>query len=30
MGHVTLSDADSDAETLLERARELRDGLTFT
>ncbi|WP_254838157.1 5-(carboxyamino)imidazole ribonucleotide synthase [Natronomonas marina] len=29
MGHVTLSDADSDAETLLERARELRDGLTF-
>ena len=30
MGHVTLSNADSDAETLLERARELRDGLTFT
>ena len=29
MGHVTLSDAESDAETLLERARELRDGLTF-
>ena len=29
MGHVTLSDAGSDAETLLERARELRDGLTF-
>jgi len=30
MGHVTLSDAESDAETLLARARELRDGLTFT
>ena len=30
MGHVTLSDADSDAETLLARARELRDGLTFS
>jgi 5-(carboxyamino)imidazole ribonucleotide synthase len=30
MGHVTLSDADSDAETLLSRARELRDGLTFS
>jgi 5-(carboxyamino)imidazole ribonucleotide synthase len=30
MGHVTLSDADSDAETLLEAARSLRDGLTFT
>ena len=30
MGHVTLTDAESDAETLLERARELRDGLTFT
>jgi 5-(carboxyamino)imidazole ribonucleotide synthase len=29
MGHVTLSDAGSDAETLLERARDLRDGLTF-
>ncbi len=29
MGHVTLSDADSDAETLLARARELRDGMTF-
>ncbi len=29
MGHVTLSDVDADAETLLERARELRDGLTF-
>jgi hypothetical protein len=26
---VTLSDADSDVETLLARARELRDGLTF-
>jgi hypothetical protein len=30
MGHVTLSDSESDAETLLERARKLRDGLTFS
>ena len=29
MGHVTLTDADADAATLLERARSLRDELTF-
>ncbi|PSQ44128.1 5-(carboxyamino)imidazole ribonucleotide synthase [Halobacteriales archaeon SW_5_68_122] len=29
MGHVTLTDADADAATLLERARSLQDGLTF-
>ena len=29
MGHVTLTDADADAATLLERARDLRDELTF-
>jgi len=29
MGHFTLSDADADPDTLLARAKELRDGLTF-
>jgi hypothetical protein len=29
MGHVTLTDADADAATLLERARSLQDELTF-
>ena len=29
MGHVTLTDADAATATLLERARDLRDGLTF-
>ena len=29
MGHDTLTDTDADAATLLEQARDLRDGLTF-